>query len=41
MKDESVEALIERFNLSNHTFILHPSAFILAFRRILRGRFGI
>jgi hypothetical protein len=31
--DESVATLIESFNLSNHAFILHPSAFILSFLR--------
>jgi hypothetical protein len=38
MKDESVAALIERFNLSNHTFILPPSSFILSFLRIFRSQ---
>jgi hypothetical protein len=35
-KDESMAALIELFKLSNQTFILPPSAFILAFERAKR-----
>jgi hypothetical protein len=35
MRDESAMILIGSFMLNRHSFILHPSAFILAFAILL------